>query len=69
MHIPVLKQANPTISANSLEQYVYALQEVYNNTNEPTTLVQNSTDDGGGGGFLSSISGFVGASTCDASKP
>ena len=58
---PRYSQANAAIPANSLEQYVYAIQEVFNNTNEPTTLVQNSTSSGGGG-FLSRISGFVGAS-------
>jgi len=59
----ILPQANTAIPANSLQQYVYAIQEVYNNTNEPTTYVQNSTS--GSGGIISSISGFVGASQCD----
>ena len=55
-------QANASIPANSLVQYVYAIQEVYNDTNMPTTLVQNgSSDSGSGGGFISTITGAIGA--------
>ena len=63
---PLLSQANAAIPANSLEQYVYAIQEVYNNTNEPTTYVQNSTS--GSSGIISRISGFVGARLLCASN-
>jgi hypothetical protein len=55
-----MTQANVAFPANSLEQYVYAIQEVYNNTSMPTTLVQNETSGGSGGGFLSSVTGAVG---------
>ena len=55
-------QANALIPANSLEQYVYAIQEVYNDTNMPMTLVQNgSSSNSSSGGFISHITGAVGA--------
>ena len=39
---------------------MYAIQEVYNNTNMPTTLVQNGSSSGSGGGLFSSVTGAVG---------
>ena len=51
-------QANASIPVNSLEQYVYSIQEVYVNTNVPRTLVQR---DGGGSNSLGNIDEAIGA--------